>query len=201
MPAGPALPRSFFLRSPLAVAPALLGMLIVRRAGGRERRARIVETEAYLGLDDPAAHASHGLTPRTAILYGEPGRAYIYLVYGLHLCLNVSTLPAGTPGGVLFRAAFEDGADPAALRGPGRLTRGLGITLALNGCDLTRPGPLFLARPSPINRRAAPPPPAVIAVSPRVGIRHARDLPYRFFLESHPAVSPPRRPVLARRAL
>src|SRR6185437_11307926 len=160
------LPPAFFQPDPVEVAPRLLGKLIVRRfpqplGGAGERLARIVETEAYRGLDDPAAHASHGLTPRTAILYGPPGRAYIYLSYGIHLCLNVSTRPDGTPGGVLFRAAvLESPAPPRLLRGPGLLTRALDIPIALNGSDLTRPGPLFLADDG------APPP--EVAISTRV---------------------------------
>jgi DNA-3-methyladenine glycosylase len=182
-----ALPRRFFLPSPEIVAPALLGKLIVRRAAGREWRARIVETEAYLGRNDAAAHAARGLTPRTAVLFGEPGRAYIYLAYGLHWCLNVSTLPPGDAGGVLLRAAAAGRADWS---GPGRLTRGLRIGKSFNGADLTRPGPLFLA-----DDGWRPP---AVAVSARIGIRTAVELPYRYFLEGHPAVSAPRTPVLAR---
>lgn len=190
------LPPAFFLPAPTTVAPALIGKLIVRQTPRGTRRARIVETEAYLGLSDPAAHASHGLTRRTAILYGPPGRAYIYLSYGIHLCLNVSTCPDGEAGGVLFRAAIEldnalDGApDAQALRGPGKLTRGLEIGADLNGCDLTRPGPLYLA-----DDGAARGP---VVISVRVGIRKAVEQPYRFFLEGHPAVSGRRTPVLGR---
>jgi len=165
------------------VAPGLLGKLLVRRQGGREQRARIVETEAYLGEDDAAAHAAAGRTARTAVLFGPPGRAYVYRIYGLHWCLNVSTLPEGQAGGVLFRAAGE-------LSGPGRLTRGLAVGGALNGCDLTRPGALFLADDGYR--------PASIAVTARVGIRKAADLPYRYYLEGEAAVSRPRGPVLQR---
>ncbi|MGH9481260.1 MAG: DNA-3-methyladenine glycosylase [Terriglobales bacterium] len=181
------LPRRFFLHSPTVVAPALIGKLLIRRQGGRERRARIVETEAYLGQGDAAAHAAAGLTARTAILFGEPGRAYIYLIYGMYLCLNVSTLPAGEAGGVLFRAAEEVGGEAAAgalrgaLTGPGRLTRGLGIGAALNGCDLTRRGPLYLADDGGV--------PPAIAVTARVGIRKAVELPYRYCWAGHAAVS------------
>jgi DNA-3-methyladenine glycosylase len=186
------LPAAFFLPNPTVVAPALIGKWIVRREHGRERRARIVETEAYLGLTDPAAHASHGLTRRTAILYGPPGRAYIYLSYGIHLCLNVSTCRDGEAGGVLFRAAveWEGGGDPRALRGPGKLTRGLEIGADLNGCDLTRPGPLFLA-----DDGAARGP---IIVSARVGVSKAAEQPYRYYLEGERAVSGKRTPVLGR---
>lgn len=182
------LSRSFFLQSPAQVAPALIGKLLVRRHGSSQRCVRIVETEAYLGEDDSAAHAAAGLTPRTAVLFGDAGRAYIYLIYGIHLCLNVSTLPRGEAGGVLFRAA--DGGNTSDLSGPGRLTRGLGITAALNGGDLTRPGPLFLADDGCL--------PPAIAVSTRVGIRKAVRLPLRFFWDGHPAVSRPHGPVLSR---
>ncbi|MGH9479830.1 MAG: DNA-3-methyladenine glycosylase, partial [Terriglobales bacterium] len=145
---------------------------------------------AYTGALDPAAHAFRGLTPRTAVLYGEPGHAYVYFIYGMHWCLNVSTRPAGQAGGVLFRAAQIVGEAPAPLSGPGRLTRALAITGALNGCDLTRPGPLFLADDGCTPRS--------IAVTTRVGIRHARHLPYRFFVEGARAVTAPRSPILAR---
>lgn len=178
------LPRRFFGRAPELVAPELIGQWIVRRRGAHEMRAQIVETEAYLGENDPAAHAAAGLTRRNAVLFGEPGRAYIYLIYGLHLCLNVSAHLPGVAGGVLFRAA-------GAFSGPGRLTRGLEITLALNGCDLAARGPLFLARGKLGD--------AGIAVTPRVGIQKARGLPLRFYWEGHPAVSRPLGPVLERR--
>src|SRR5690348_3325812 len=120
-----ALPPAFFLPAPTIVAPALIGKLIVRQTPQGTRCARIVETEAYLGRSDPAAHASHGLTRRTAILYGPPGRAYIYLSYGIHLCLNVSTCPDGEAGGVLFRAAAEVACHPELGRSRWSLGGGL----------------------------------------------------------------------------
>lgn len=186
------LPRSFFIPAADIVAPRLLGKLIVRRTAAGEQRARVVETEAYTGALDRAAHAARGLTPRTAVLYGEPGRAYVYFIYGMHWCLNVSTREAGEAGGVLFRAAQLLTPPPAPLAGPGRLTRALGITGALNGGDLTRPGELFLAADGCTPRS--------IAVTTRIGIRHARELPYRFFVEGASAVTAPRGPVLARLA-
>ncbi|MGH9520115.1 MAG: DNA-3-methyladenine glycosylase [Terriglobales bacterium] len=178
------LPRRFFTRPPEIVAPDLIGHWIMRRRGSRESRAQIVETEAYLGVNDPAAHARHGLTRRNAVLFGEPGHAYIYQIYGMHLCLNVSAHVPGVAGGVLFRAAGD-------FSGPGRLTRGLAIAMPLNGCDLTAHGPLFLAR----GDLGA----ACIAVTPRVGIRNGREFPLRFYWEGHPAVTRPRGPVLERR--
>ncbi|MGN6591723.1 MAG: DNA-3-methyladenine glycosylase [Terriglobales bacterium] len=176
------LPRAFFRPSPDLVAPALLGKLLVCRLGPQERRVRLVETEAYLGSGDRAAHSAAGRTPRNAVLFGPPGHAYVYFIYGMHFCLNVSTLPDGVAGGVLFRAAEEDGLPPRALAGPGRLTRALGIDLSLNGWDLTTPGRLFLADDGFR--------PARVARGPRIGIRHDIHLPLRFFLPGHRAVTP-----------
>lgn len=176
--------RRFFNDDPTRVAPALLGKLLIRRWRGREHRLRLVETEAYCGRDDAAAHAAAGRTARNAVLFGEPGRAYVYLIYGMHWCLNVSTLPDGQAGGVLFRAAEEEGAPPLAYSGPGRLTRALGITRACNGRDLTQPGPLYLADDGYETPE--------IIVTARVGIRKAEQLPYRFYLPAHPAVTRPR---------
>ncbi|HEY8056914.1 MAG TPA: DNA-3-methyladenine glycosylase [Terriglobales bacterium] len=175
------LSRDFFLAPPSLVAPALLGKLLICRHGRVLRRVRLVETEAYLGTGDRAAHSAAGRTRRNAVLFGPPGHAYVYFIYGMHYCLNVSTLPDGEAGGVLFRAAEEEGTPPRALSGPGRLTRALGIDRRDNGRDLTRPGSLYLAddgyRPSPV------------AQGPRIGIRHDAHLPLRFFLPGHPAVS------------
>src|SRR6266567_6865248 len=98
------LARSFYDRDPRLVAPDLLGKSLVRRLGRKLLTGRIIEVEAYLGADDPAAHASIGRTPRNAVLFGPPGRAYVYFIYGNHYCLNVSCLPDGVAGGVLFRA-------------------------------------------------------------------------------------------------
>src|SRR3954453_7710006 len=129
-------PRNFFSRDPRKVSRELLGKLLVRRNGRSPLVARIVEVEAYLGADDAAAHAASGRTARNAVLFGPPGYAYIYFIYGNHYCLNVSCMPDGTPGGVLFRALeplegikemfklreIEPGSDLKRLTsGPGRL--------------------------------------------------------------------------------
>lgn len=177
------------LREALAQPPAraardLLGAVLVRRLDGRTVRARIVETEAYLGAGDPAAHSFRGPTTRTAPLWGPPGTVYVYFIYGMHHCLNVAVDAAGTPGCVLIRAAEPlPGSDlgPFDLRGPGRLCRVLGIDTRLSG------GTLF-ARGGPLGLRAGRPP-ARIGVSPRVGIRQAADLPLRFFDADSTAVS------------
>src|SRR5215467_14246016 len=97
-------PRSFYDRDPQLVGPELLGRVLIRREGRNLLTGRIVEVEAYLGAEDAAAHASIGKTTRNAVLFGPPGYAYVYFIYGNHYCLNVSCLPDGTPGGILFRA-------------------------------------------------------------------------------------------------
>ncbi|HEY7856450.1 MAG TPA: DNA-3-methyladenine glycosylase [Terriglobales bacterium] len=166
------LPRTFFNRPPDVVAPELLGKLLIRRGATGEQRVRIEECEAYLGEGDAAAHAARGMTARNAVLFGPPGHAYIYFIYGMHWCLNVSTLPKGRAGGVLFRAGRWLASGEGRLRGPGLLTRALGIDASLRGHDLTKPGALFLADDGVQ--------PVHIIASPRVGIRKATALPLRF---------------------
>jgi len=184
------LPRSFYERPTVVVARDLLGKVLVHgpTAG------RIVETEAYLGLEDKAAHASRGLTPRTRVLFGPPGHAYVYFIYGMHECLNLVAEPEGQPGCVLIRA-LEPLAGielmrqrrPGARRledlasGPGRLTQAMGITRALYGADVTQ-GPLVV-------RRFKQEEPFEIEVSRRVGIRQCTDWPLRFFIRGNPFVS------------
>lgn len=157
---GRILPRDFYARPTVEVARALLGCLLSFHG----RTGRIVEVEAYLPQGDEAAHAWRGRTPRTEVLFGEPGHAYVFLNYGVHHCLNVVAEPAGTPGCVLIRSVEGLG------NGPGKLTKAAGITLAENGCDLTR-GPLAI--------RSGQPPPD-IDVARRIGIRRSADLPLRF---------------------
>src|SRR6186713_2849553 len=115
-------------RRPEAAARFLLGQLLVRRTGRRPLVARIVETEAYLGEDDPAAHSFRGRTPRNAPLWGKPGTIYVYFIYGMHHCLNIAVEREGTAGCVLIRAAEPvAGLEPGSCRGPGRLCRALGL--------------------------------------------------------------------------
>jgi len=170
---------------PLRAARFLLGKLLVRRRGRSLLVARIVETEAYLGEGDPAAHVFRGRTRRNAPLWGAPGTAYVYFIYGMHHCLNVAVDRDGVPGCVLIRAAellgSRDGADVQACRGPGRLCRTLGIDTRLSGRHLFERGAALSLRGGPRPRR--------IGVSPRVGIRHAADRPLRFFDADSPAVS------------
>lgn len=184
------LPREFYARPTAEVARDLLGKILVhgRSAGW------IVETEAYLGLEDRAAHASRGLTARTRVLFGPPGHAYVYFIYGMYECLNLVTEPEGVPGCVLIRAlepltgiAWMRRRRPAARRledlasGPGKLTLALGITRKLYGADVTR-GPLTV-------RQLLAEPAFEIAVSPRIGIRHCSDWPLRFFIAGNRCVS------------
>ncbi len=145
------LPRSFYNRPTEQVARDLLGKLIVHRVGRQTLAGHIVECEAYLGGGDQAAHSYAGLTPRTKVIFGPPGHAYVYFVYGVHHCLNLIAQPDGTPGCVLIRALEPvEGLDemrrrrPKAKRsrdlasGPGKLTQALGITLGHYGVDVTR---------------------------------------------------------------
>ena len=195
------LPRAFYARAPRRVARELLGKVLVRRdRDGKVRTGRIVEVEAYLGVQDPAAHAASGKTLRNAVIFGPPGHAYVYFIYGNHYCLNVSCEPAGKAGCVLFRAiepltgidqmAQARGIElrgPKDLRkltsGPGRLCEAFEITRNTdNGSDLTTDaGSLWIADDGYFARR--------IGVTPRIGITKAADRPLRYILEGNPFVS------------
>ena len=192
------LPRLFYDRDPRLVGPDLLGKLLVRRHRAKLLTGRIVEVEAYLGADDPAAHASIGRTPRNAVLFGPPGYAYVYFIYGNHYCLNASCLPDGVPGGILFRAleplrgiahmtklrGLSPGSDPRKLSsGPGRLAAALGITRERdNGKDLTdRRADLYIADDGTPAPR--------LLITQRIGITKARDMPLRYIVADNPFVS------------
>jgi DNA-3-methyladenine glycosylase len=176
------------------VAPDLLGMRLHSAIAGVECTATIVETEAYLGREDRASHARAGLTARTRPMFGPPGRAYVYLVYGMHWCFNVVTENDGTPGAVLVRAvAPEDrGAAGRAGAGPALVCRLLGIDGTHDGADLTGGPPLWLedAGPAGDDRRDIR-----VVCGPRVGVGYAGEpwasLPYRFGVAGHPALSRP----------
>jgi len=189
------LDRLFFTRNPRRVARELLGKLLVRDPGARRTRliARIVEVEAYLGERDPAAHAAAGRTLRNAVLFGPPGHAYVYFIYGNHYCLNVSCEPDGKAGSVLFRAleplaglewmARARGIKlhgpkdlPKLTSGPGRLCQAFGITRNRdNGCDLTLPqSGLWLGQDAFKS--------SGIAVTCRIGITQAAEMPLRYIL-------------------
>jgi DNA-3-methyladenine glycosylase len=204
--AAPVLPRAFFNRDPVTVSRKLLGKLLIRREGRKLLAGRIVEDEAYLGAEDPAAHAYSGRTARNAVLFGPAGRAYVYFIYGNHYCLNVSCLPEGHAGCVLLRAmepvfgveamARARGIEISAplqsrfqkaLRmlgsGPGRLSEALGITRARdNGKDLTRrQSGLWLADDGYRPER--------IAATARVGISKAVEQQLRFVIAGNAYVS------------
>jgi len=197
------LSREFFDRDPVTVGRELLGKLLIRREGRKLLAGRIVEDEAYLGANDPAAHAFAGLTPRNAVLFGPPGHAYVYFIYGNHYCLNVSCMPEGVGEGVLLRAmepvfgleamALARGLElPASPRttqlrllssGPGRMSEALGITRVRdNGKDLTsRRSDLWFADDGYR--------PVRIATTPRIGIKKAVEQPLRFVIAGNPFVS------------
>ena len=168
---------------------------------------RLTEVEAYAGVgEDPGSHAHRGRTPRTEVMFGPPGRAYVYFTYGMHWCLNVVTGPAGRASAVLLRAGeVVDGLalarerrpavpDRDLCRGPARLTRALGLTGEQGGLDLLDPA-------SPLRLVAGPPvPPALVRTGPRVGVSGAvADAPWRYWLDGEPTVSPYRRAVPRRR--
>jgi DNA-3-methyladenine glycosylase len=197
------LTREFYNRDPRRVARELLGKVLVR-AGSVRLTARIVEVEAYLGENDPAAHSAAGNTARNSVLFGPPGHAYVYFIYGNHYCLNVSCEPEGTAGGVLFRAieplsGLEEMARarrievrgpkdlPKLTSGPGRLSEAFGITRARdNGCDLTdSEGSLWIGEDGYRARG--------IRVTPRIGITKAAERPWRYILGGNAFVSRPRK--------
>jgi DNA-3-methyladenine glycosylase len=139
------LSKSFYDRPCLTVAPELLGRYLVRRSGRRILAGRIVEVEAYVGQEDRACHAFRGPTPRARILFGPPGRAYVYLIYGMYNCFNAVCEAAGRPAAVLVRALEPDAGVAARTDGPGKLCDALGITRERhNDLDLTRGGELWI---------------------------------------------------------
>ena len=192
------MPRSFYARPALELARALLGRLLVCDSAQGRVSGFIVETEAYRGASDPASHAYRGPTERNRSMFGPPGHAYVYSIYGAHRCLNLVAEEEGRAAAVLLRAlAPWEGAELMArrrgvgtwerlARGPGNLGRALGLTRAHDGCDLTA-GPLWLSDRGP--RRFGLP----VAVSPRIGVSRAANRRWRFFLAGHPCVSGPRR--------
>ena len=187
---GPVLPRSFYARPTVDVARGLLGKVLVHGPTA----AIIVETEAYLGGNDLASHSARGITARTSVIFGPPGHAYVYFIYGMYWCLNLVCEPAGQPGCVLVRAAepvagleIMRGRRPAARKvedlasGPGKLALAMAITRAHNGADVTR-GSLVVREPAehrPVN----------IEITPRINISQCADLPLRFIIRGNRFVS------------
>ena len=157
--------RDFYARPCLEVARDLLGTWLVHSTGRRSREGRIVEVEAYVGAEDQACHARFGPHGRARPLFGPPGHAYVYLIYGMYDCFNIVAEPAGQPAAVLVRAIEPSANVRGATNGPGKLTRALGITRAHNQLDLTRGGKLYL-------EDRGGPRPRVVA-TPRIGIDYA----------------------------
>jgi DNA-3-methyladenine glycosylase len=191
---GPILKRAFYNRPAIDVARDLLGKILVHD----DAAGIIVETEAYLGGDDLAAHSARGITDRTRIMFGPPGHAYVYFIYGMYECLNLVAEPKGHPGCVLIRALEPvAGLDtmrrrrPAARKpedlasGPGKLTLAMAITRKQNGVDVTR-GNLVV-------RAMGDPREIEIGVSPRIGITKSADWPLRFYIRGNRFVSGPAR--------
>jgi DNA-3-methyladenine glycosylase len=210
---GAVLPPSFYNRATLVVARELLGTTLVHATPEGVAAGTVVEAEAYIGEDDPACHAAPGPTQRNRLLYGPPGVAYVYLNYGIHYLVNAVTETEGKPAAVLIRAlapvrgvelmrarrasagqsvtgrtlrvGATDVPDADLCRGPGNLTRALGITLAQNGTTLSS-STLWIER----GRRPA----GRVAWGPRVGIRVGTERPWRCWIDGHPSVSGARRP-------
>ncbi|HJO27286.1 MAG: 3-methyladenine DNA glycosylase [Planctomycetes bacterium] len=188
---GPGLPRGFFTRPADLVARDLLGCVLTHTSAEGRAGGRIVETEAYLPEGDPASHAHRGPTPRNASMFLVGGHAYVYLVYGLHLCFNVVTGPAGSGQAVLIRALepvagmelmAERRGRPELCNGPARLVQALGIERIQDGADLLD-GPLTVCTGQPLPASTS------IACGPRIGINRAVELPLRFYLEGNPCIS------------
>ena len=176
------------------MARDLLGRHLVSDVGGGVVVVRITEVEAYAGATDAASHAHRRQTTRNAVMFGEPGHAYVYFTYGMHWCVNLVAEPAGTAAAVLLRAGEVVGGMDVArtrrpggpardvARGPARLARAAGIDGSVNGVDVTRRGPLHLCPGEPVADD-------VVARGPRVGIRSATDLPWRLWIAGDPTVS------------
>jgi DNA-3-methyladenine glycosylase len=183
-PARLKLPRTFYDRDTVAVAQELLGKLLVHIQDGDPKVGRIVEVEAYLGPHDLAAHSSRGLTPRTRVMFGPPGHAYVYFVYGMYYCINAVTEPEGHASAVLLRALEPVANIHGRTQGPGLLCRAMGIDKRLNGHDLLSDD-LFIAR-DPDDGKFA------IAKSRRIGVDYARHWAkrhLRFYIKNNPFVS------------
>jgi DNA-3-methyladenine glycosylase len=203
----PVLPRSFFAAHALQVAPRLLGCVLEHQTSEGLVAVMLTEVEAYEGAADPASHAFRGRTSRNAVMFGEPGHAYVYFTYGMHFCVNMVCQPEGTASAVLLRAgrvtdgiplaggrraSGRNGGRPVAwqdlARGPARLCRALAIDRRLDGADVCDPAsPLRLRPPVRAGSGGAVPD---VSQGPRVGISAAAERPWRFWLTGDPTVSP-----------
>ena len=177
------LPRSFYDRDTAIVAKELLGKFLIHLSGGVERIGKIVETEAYLGPHDLAAHSSRGLTRRTKIMFGPPGRAYVYFIYGMYFCMNVVTEREGHASAVLLRA-LEPVKNLERANGPGLLCRAMKIDKRLNGHDLLSDD-FFIAEEKSAEK-------IFVVKRPRVGVDYAKHWAkrhLRFYIKGNPCVS------------
>jgi len=182
------LPRRFYAQDTLKVAQELLGCFLVRQYRGKIWRAMITETEAYAGEDDLASHASRGRTPRTELMYGEPGRAYVYMIYGMYFMLNIVTEKKDFPAAVLIRGAIfghpmskKRGTLDILLNGPGKLCKFLKIDRKLNGWDMTKGEKLWIESRDPKAKFPK------IEKSKRVGVdyaKHCKEYLWRFQLKT-----------------
>jgi DNA-3-methyladenine glycosylase len=201
------LPRSFFDRPALEVAPDLLGQVVEHETPEGLVAVRLTEVEAYEGEADPASHAYRGRSPRNATMYGEPGHVYVYFTYGMHFCMNAVCMPAGTASAVLLRAGeVIQGVSLARdrrgsrhgerdlARGPARLTVALGVRRDEDGADGCAPDSALRLCHGPDGA------PREVATSPRTGVAAGAEVPWRFYLPGEPTVSPYRGHVPKRRA-
>jgi len=191
---GPPLPTRFYDRATELVARELLGTVLESSTPEGITRGRVVETEAYLGPDDPACHAAAGLTVRTTHLFGPPGRSYVYLIYGMYWCFNAVTRERGHGAAVLVRAVHPvDGLalmrrrrpkvkkDRDLTNGPGKLCLAMGIDGSMSGCSL-RDGPVVMRAGEPVSDDE-------VVVTPRLGITQAAEWPLRYLVRDDPFVS------------
>jgi DNA-3-methyladenine glycosylase len=189
------LPRSFFDRRAEEVAPDLLGCVLTRTTPEGVVSVRLTEVEAYAGPRDPASHAYRGPTKRNEVMFGPPGHAYVYFTYGMHFCVNLVCMGEGTAAAVLLRAgevlegrslaeARRPRSKPRDLaRGPARLCEALAIDRSLTGADVCSAGPLLVSAGSSASG---------VRTGPRTGVSSAKDVPWRFWIDGDPSVSPHR---------
>jgi DNA-3-methyladenine glycosylase len=174
------LQKNFFNHNTLKVAQELLNCVLVRKIGNKVIRGIITETEAYKGENDLASHASKGRTPRTELMFGEAGRAYIYLIYGMYYCLNIVTEKKDYPAAVLIRAVKIENIDYKKTNGPGKVCRELKIDKKLNGWDMTKGERIWIEKPAQNFSKKN------IVADKRVGVdyaRHCKDYLWRFFIK------------------
>lgn len=190
------IPRRALSGAPVDVAPTLLGALVRSTTDEGEVTVRLTEVEAYDGARDPGSHAYRGRTARNAVMFGEPGHAYVYFTYGMHYCCNIVCRPEGTAGAVLLRAGEVVSGEELArarrttaraprdlARGPANLARALGLDRAWDGVDVCGPSSRLRLE------RGARVPGEQVRTGPRVGLRHAADRPWRFWVDGEPTVS------------